>query len=125
MNATLKAYLECALWSSTGDDEQPLDGAYRVGDFAPEAVEAAARDIAMFLADPKVAAILEHPDFPEDFGPVRIGYNLWLTRNGHGAGFWDRNELEPNGWGNTLSEVARAMGEKYPYVGDDGRVHIQ
>jgi hypothetical protein len=53
-----------------------------------------------------------------------LGHDLWLTRNGHGAGFWDRNELKKDGLGDKLSDIARKMGEKDPYVGDDGKVYI-
>lgn len=39
-----------------------------------------------------------------------IGHDLWLTRQGHGAGFWD------GGWpaiGDALTEVCKRMGEDY------------
>lgn len=47
------------------------------------------------------------------------GHDLWLTRNGHGAGFWDRGNLyvmQDNGcdYADLLSERASAMGESYP-----------
>lgn len=45
----------------------------------------------------------------------QMGHDLWLTRNGHGTGFWDRPEV----WGDCaeiFSNIARSMGEKYAYV---------
>jgi len=51
----------------------------------------------------------------------RVGHDLWLTRNGHGAGFWDRGWRE---FGNTLSEIARGMGSVDAYRGDDHLVYF-
>lgn len=41
-----------------------------------------------------------------------MGHDLWLTRNGHGSGFWDRPEL----WGDCadlFSDLARKLGTVY------------
>lgn len=50
----------------------------------------------------------------------RAGHDFWLTRNGHGAGFWDGDWPET---GDTLTEACKAYGEVYLYVGDDGRIY--
>lgn len=53
----------------------------------------------------------------------RMGNDLWLTRNGHGAGFWDRPEF----WGDCadlFSDFARSMGEKYAYV-ENGKLFFE
>jgi hypothetical protein len=44
------------------------------------------------------------------------GHDLWLTRNGHGAGYWDRNYGMV---GERLTEAATALGEMSLYLGDD------
>jgi hypothetical protein len=49
----------------------------------------------------------------------QAGHDLWLTRCGHGTGFWDRGNLyvmQDNGcdYADLLSERASAMGESYP-----------
>lgn len=44
-----------------------------------------------------------------------IGHNFWLSRQGHGTGFWDR------GWGevgDTLHAAAKTFGKVYIYVHD-------
>lgn len=46
------------------------------------------------------------------------GHDFWLTRNGHGVGFWDRPELEAGDLGESLSEAARRFGTVD--VGTDG-----
>ena len=50
------------------------------------------------------------------------GHDLLLTRNHHGAGFWDGDW--PKGVGKRLTDAADRLGEVYPYVGDDGLIYI-
>ena len=45
----------------------------------------------------------------------------WLTRNGHGAGFWDGDWPEPVA--SRLTKSAKRFGSFDLYVGDDGKVH--
>ena len=51
----------------------------------------------------------------------RAGGDFWLTRNGHGAGFWDRGLGE---LGERLANASRAYGSSDLYVGDDERVYV-
>lgn len=44
-----------------------------------------------------------------------------LTRNGHGAGFWDGDWAAP--FGDLLTAICKAQGEIQGYVGDDGLVY--
>lgn len=55
--------------------------------------------------------------------PKRIGHDLFLTSQGHGSGFWDREELEADGLGERLSEAARKIGAPDYMVGDDGLIY--
>ena len=43
----------------------------------------------------------------DGYTPERAGHDYWLTRNGHGTGFWDRDELDADGLGDRLSDAAR------------------
>lgn len=107
-------YIECALWSSVDDDGEPLDANCVWGDIAAADYVAMAADVCRFLAD-HWDDVIEHTG-----GMAQVGHDLWLTRNGHGAGFWDRGLGEI---GDRLSEAARAMGEVHLWVDDDGKVH--
>lgn len=49
------------------------------------------------------------------------GHDFWLTRNRHGAGFWDRGK---HSCLRELTESARAYGESWAYRGDDGKVYV-
>lgn len=112
-----RAYIDCALWASTDDDGNPLGGADAL---APETLESLTEDAHSFLS---VCWGDTWEGFSIDVSgiePEQIGHDLWLTRNGHGAGFWDRGL---GAVGEALSEQARAMGSVYLYVADDGLIY--
>lgn len=48
------------------------------------------------------------------------GHDFWLTRNGHGAGFWDRGLGE---LGKRLTEACKTFGGVDLYLGDDEQVY--
>lgn len=108
----LQAYLTCALFTSTGDNDTPLESTHSTADFAHEAVESAKIAVAFFVdrAKPYLA----------DWSDNQIGHDLWLTRNGHGAGFWDRGLP----YGDVLTDKAKSLGGSYCYIGDDGKVYL-
>jgi hypothetical protein len=105
----LEAYLEAALW--TEEDEL---GPASVSEVSDESREAANQDVLNFME--QAGSLLDGIE------PSQIGHDLWLTRNGHGAGFWDRGLGEV---GDQLSEIAKAMGSKYAYRGDDDKIYIE
>ena len=49
-----------------------------------------------------------------------LGHDLALTRNHHGAGFWDRNLGE---LGTSLTQWAHTFPELDTYLGDDNHLH--
>ncbi|KKN48353.1 hypothetical protein LCGC14_0653880 [marine sediment metagenome] len=51
----------------------------------------------------------------------QAGHDFWLTRNGHGAGFWDGDWNEP--YGEMLTAGSKQYGEFQPYLGDDGLIY--
>lgn len=57
----------------------------------------------------------------EEADAAQYGHDFWLTRNGHGAGFWDRRELEANELGERLTKLSKEFPE-YDLVGDGERV---
>ncbi len=120
-----RAYLECALWSSTDEsDEQggdPLDKNYEIEDFAPEALAQAIAECSAFqhACDEYIEGCTRTGEYDDT---ARAGHDFWLTRNGHGAGFWDGDWPEPNA--TLLDQASKAFGETYPYVGDDGAIYF-
>ena len=121
----LAAYIECALWSSTDnsrdDGGDPLDRNYSLDDIAPETLAQMRADCEAFTASPEWEAA-----YADDFWTAsQGGHDFWLTRNGHGAGFWDRYWRDDDGeaHGRALSDLARGFGGFDLYIGDDGRVY--
>lgn len=49
--------------------------------------------------------------YQRGYSEEQAGRDLWLTANGHGAGFWDRSELEADGLGEALSKKAMQFGK--------------
>jgi hypothetical protein len=107
----LGAYLECAVWSSLTIDGIPLDRAEGY-EMACTDIEQARKDLNRFCLE--AADILnalmygEHDEYAYD--ATMVGYDLWLTRNGHGAGFWDVGRY-PKPYGDKLDAIAQRMGE--------------
>lgn len=114
----IHAYLVCALWSShdwrseeESPDYNPDAGENMDDSFSPEDIESASyvqarKDFFYFLRQCAEAGIdLEKvsPDITQH------AHDLWLTRNHHGAGFWDRGY--PKAIGDKLTDIAHGMGE--------------
>lgn len=96
----LPHYLTCAAWADTPEDiEAGLD-------FAPYVEEMALADCMRFVGI--------NWELLKDCQPEQVGHDFWLTRNGHGAGFWDRPEVY-GGKDNaeSLSDSARSFGQRY------------
>jgi hypothetical protein len=120
-NDTLHGYLVCAIWSSTGEEGESLDEQFGVDCIAPLSMIHARRDVCQMR---KLADIIV-PDWRDYWDNDRFGTDFWLTRNGHGAGFWDRYSEGPGKViGDTLTMVSDTFGEVNLYVGDDGLVHL-
>ena len=114
------AYLECASWSTSVSDEDGNTVHGSIDDTDAEwnltAVAAAEKQIRDFLSE-EVDEIIER----WQIAPGQLGHDLWLTRNHHGAGFWDRG-YGPDG--QRLTELCQPMGDDNAYIGDDGTIHL-
>jgi hypothetical protein len=123
LNEFILGYVTCAIWASIGDDQQPLDEKYDTDDIAPETRKVMEKDCEKFIAENEAALgdyaeiIGSHPEYTES---EKAGHDFWLTRNGHGAGFWDRGIGET---GDTLTKASEGFGGVDLYVGDDGKLY--
>jgi hypothetical protein len=113
------AYITCALWSSTDNDSNPLDKNRTIDDLPEATIKQMAADCSKFQTEH--AALLKTAYEVEGYNEGHAGHDFWLTRNGHGAGFWDRNLGHV---GDRLTEAAKKAGEVNLYVGDDGLVYV-
>lgn len=111
------AYFETALWAETDSQCEPLDANYNFDDLAPETIERANQDITAFLNEIEKQGL-----DTSDHDSGQIMHDFWLTRNGHGAGFWDgdyEKEL-----GEKLTAICKKIGSIYIYVGDDNKIYF-
>lgn len=68
------------------------------------------RESGLFAAEPHEQLLTDE----------QAGHDFWLTRNGHGSGFWDR---DIGAAGEQLTQAAHKCGECNLYRGDDGRIY--
>lgn len=108
----LESYLETLLWAS--GDEYEFDGV-TIYDFSDEAVNSSKNDIETFIKtiNKNPNAIAEANEYDDRM----LGHNFALSRNGHGAGFFDDNN-------DILQNICRETKSAEPYIGDDKKVHI-
>jgi hypothetical protein len=122
MDKFTQAYFEAALWSSVDDNDEPLDQNYSVSDIAPETRDKMIADCAAFQE--KYGYLITEDNRTYTSGEWSVdelaGHDFWLTRNGHGSGFW------AGGWvksiGEALSLAAKSFGSFELYVDDERRI---
>jgi len=114
LKAIVKSYLGTMLWSSSDGDLEHLDEKYDLEDISLKTVKQAIKDCKDFRlkADRYVYA--------EKMSLEQIGHDFWLTRNGHGAGFWDRDLGK---LGDDLTKICEQFNERYAYVGGDNKIY--
>jgi hypothetical protein len=118
----LNAYIQAALWLCNDDNDDPLGINFSEDDIAPESQDAMRADCAAFIADNE--ALLQAAYASGGYDAGSAGHDYWLTRCGHGAGFWDRGLGDI---GEKLSAAcdwkAKHGGNRELYVGDDGKIY--
>lgn len=124
----IASYIGDALWSSTDGDGEPLDAKFDISDLDDATRERMEADChAFYDANARHIHCLGAPVAQDFEGPIAdreaamAGHDFWLTRCGHGAGFWDGDWPEPHA--TVLDEAARKFGHVDLYVGDDGKVY--
>lgn len=114
------SYVECSLWASALDSEQP---GLSTGDYSIALLDAMRADCDAFYDTNEDAINCEGAPSANDGTGVdgMAGHDFWLTRCGHGAGFWDGDWPEPAA--HALTNASKAFGNVDLYVGDDGQVY--
>ena len=124
------AYINTMLWATSDSryrdaqdkDEEPPEGVGenldeyfdgKPGEFGPGVWNEIIKECQKFQEE-------NWADIEDDLG--QAGHDFFLTRNGHGAGFWDGDW--PEEAGKRLTVAAKKFGESEPYVGDDDRLYI-
>lgn len=124
----MHGYLTTGLWSETDQSTDsggfPLDDNYTVADIDKSCVASVTEECQDFI----LANIRELQAYVHSLGDScdytawgRAGHDFWLTRNGHGCGFWDRGL---GSLGDKLTKAAKVYGSADIYVGDDGKLYM-
>lgn len=108
------AYFEAALWSSEDENSEPLDSGRDIDDIHPIERRKAIRDCLLFI-DANDTLLRKAGSAAQN------GHDYWLTRNCHGAGFWDRGYDARVS--KALTDAAHTDGSRDLYVGDDDKVY--
>ncbi len=101
-------YVGAILWVGVVSDGGK--SSWDTTDIPQDFMEEAADDCVAFFAS-------WHEEIQAD--PEAAGRDFWLTRNRHGAGFWD------GAWekGEELTDAAHLYGPRSLMVGDDGKLY--
>ena len=136
----LGAYIPAALWSSNDESDsetggEPIDANYDRGDLTPHALARMTTDCERFLEEN--AAYLMHAIALEESGVWSLpagadctvleyaGHDFWLTRNGHGCGFWDGDWTDVGGIAGRLDAASGGFGGCGLYLTDDGLIDAE
>ena len=115
LSKSLPAYFEAMLWSSNDQDDNPLDKNYSISDISDKLRESSKKDLLSFVKKCEKECSEELEEYISDKGREKFGHDFWLSRNGHGAGFFD------DGF-NKLQKLANSFKEVDVYVTDDGEI---
>lgn len=115
----LDNYLLALLWSEVHEYGTPLDATHDVSEISEACRNTAEGDCESFLKTAAADLAL----LPESYGGAeQVGHDFLLTRNGHGAGFWDRNLGE---LGERLTAHAGSYGVIHAFVDDNGTISTE
>ena len=105
--------IETLLWSECDDDGNPLDKNYEVEDISEETCDKLRKDCDNFVEANKV--MLKESGLSDEL----IGHNFVLSRNGHGAGFFDAGCPHAD----ELQRATKPYGTFGFYIGDDEKLY--
>lgn len=117
----VRGYVDAIFFTDAGPDSDGMDGC-TVTDLSDEAVDCINSDCANFQQKAAAAELSEA--YARGYDEHQAGVDFWLTRNGHGAGFWDRDVLRDGSLGDRLSDLCRHT-DLNLYKGDDGRLYLE
>ena len=116
-DAITRGYFEAMVFTDFGGDSDIPDEAK----FSQELVDSSRADLKEFerlLDDLGLVDRVIESNMPLD----HVGNDFWLTRNHHGAGFWDGDY--PEDLEKAFMGIVKNFGEVNLYVGDDGLVYL-
>lgn len=113
----INGYIACLLWSSHDEPHDSLEE-FELSDDAKKKCETECR---AFIEE-NLAALIEYSHNVPRSAWMCAGHDFWLTRNRHGAGFWDRGL---GVLGEVLTEAAHKAGARSAYINDNNEIDIE
>jgi hypothetical protein len=118
MDNFIKAYVAAALWSSNDESDEAggvaMDKNYTIEDISASTMTVIIKDCQRFQSENRELL------FQSGLTDEQAGHDFWLTRCGHGTGFWDRDIGD---FGDKLTKSCKKFGNVELYVGDDGLIN--
>lgn len=115
----IDGYIECLLWTILDDGGVSLNNKTK-DDIAPHAMETIIADCKSFIK--KTASYINEGNYASDLNGHSVeamaGHDFWLTRNGHGAGFWDGDWRDHD----VLCDVSEQFDIIAAFVNDNGEI---
>lgn len=99
------------------DKEQKSIDSFSREDIDANSLIKAYTDIKQFI---KSAGDIAVNEAIEEKGLKQLGHDIWLTRNGHGAGFFDHSYENEQ----PLMDAAKALSVVDLYLGDNGKLYF-
>ena len=123
LDSFTQGYIEAMFFTECDSDDL---GEISLDDLSPEAWEKIIEDCTSFQETVPVTLEQAYGHATIAYDAERAGNDFWYTRNGHGAGFWDRGfgDLRTQTIGGKLSDHAKAYGSCNLYRGDDGKLYL-
>jgi hypothetical protein len=117
----LDHYIIAALWSSNDNSDEetggdPLDKNYSREDIDEDSIQEMRDEVTRFVEINHKA--IQTWDQGNTTPEEQAGHDFWLTRNGHGCGFWE-DEWGTKAIRDQLTKSANRFGERYLFVNDD------
>lgn len=113
LNPMMRQYLATALWSSHDFAKK-----YGLVDIDMYSILRAERDCKQF----EILTDIAKADFSEARDMGQVGHDFWLTRNGHGAGFYDGDYPI---FGDVLGSIASTFKNIDLVLGDDNKIYFE
>lgn len=103
-----RAYIEAVEFTECHGDNPEMENA----EFSKEFLDQAQKDCTKFQAENDLT------DYPTE----NAGHDFWLTRCGHGCGFWEV-DFGTESQCEKLTSASKHFGNVDIYVGDDGLIY--
>lgn len=118
LDAFTRGYVECMLWLMHDEEGESCDDFD--GEISDKAYARIVEDCKDFQESQEVMLNEARDTYHMD--DAQLGHDFYLTRCGHGSGFWDRDMHDV---GDELSDASRPYGSMDAYIGDDGKVYVE